>query len=156
MGPIVVHSAILTNSVVCVCVCVCVCGATKEPIPGGLSFSGCSGWRGSGSGPALPGCRRCGVWSILVWLCASSSATKKAEEERGREKKRGGIGKAGEEINGSVQEEWWRGIEKAVNSPFCSTRGWQEFHSLLLSLPTHVHWAETSHIWLPGWGVNFL
>lgn len=74
----------------------------------------------------------------------------------GERKQRKGIGKAGEEINGSVQEEWWRGIEKAVNSPFCSTRAWQEFHSLLVSLPTRVHSSESSHIWLPGWGVNFL
>lgn len=71
-------------------------------IPGQLLFSGKFFGQQSGTLPGQPRSGGCVVLSILPKPCASSSATKRAGGER-RQKK--GIGKAGEEINGSVQEE---------------------------------------------------
>lgn len=132
-------------------------------LPAQLIFSERSPERPPGSSPAQPGRGARAASGMPPAPGASCSAAPTAgtgrwggrgEREKGKKKKT--QVRVGEEINGSVQEEWWREIQKAVNSPFCTVRTWQEFHSLLTFQPSHVHSSETSHIWLPGWGVNFL
>lgn len=122
-------------------------------LPAQLIFCECSPESLSGTWPASPGCGGPPVSSTAATPSVPFSAAGRAKGKREGEK---APVRAGEEINGSVQEEWWREIQKAVNSPFRTARTWQEFHSLLIFQSTHVHSSETSHIWPPGWGVNFL
>lgn len=61
----------------------------------------------SGTWPASSGCRGPPVWSAPATPCVSFFAADRAKGKREGEKTQVRVG---EEINGSVQEEWWREI----------------------------------------------
>ena len=76
-------------------------------LPAQLIFSEHSLESLSGTWPASSGCRRPPTRSASATTCVSSFVADRTTGEREGAKTQV---RAGEEINGSVQEEWWREI----------------------------------------------